>query len=536
MSAPPSLPVRAAVALACLLAIAWAVAMLERAREPLEVRTLSLDGTPVSVWQPRAMTAGAAPPVVLIAHGFAGSQQLMHTFAVTLARAGMVAITFDFPGHGRHAAPMRGGLSDPPESLRVLLASTERLGRFAGETSRALGGDGRYAVVGHSMASDIVVRHAQAHAEVQATVAVSLFAPSITEQTPADSPRNLLVIDGAWEPEMMAREALRVMARGAGPQAAFERTTGDFAAGTARRATRTPSAEHIGVLYHPHTLAQTRAWLSEAFGRPVPAADAPGLDVRGPWLGLLLLGVIGLAWPLSALLPVLAVPVQPVPARRRWWGWRGQLARVLWPAVLTPLLMWPVPPDLLPLLLGDYLLLHMALYGLLTWLTGMLLDRGAGVGAAAFRAPRPVAGPGPWWISVAAAATYAVLAVGVPVDRYVFNLAPIPVRVPMVALLCAGALLWFWAEERGARDPAAARGTGVAGKAAFLLSLVLAIALNPSRLFFLALIVPAILLLFLVYGLLSRWLFHRTGDPRVAAVAQGLAIGCFIAATFPLVA
>ena len=67
------------------------------------------------------------------------------------------------------------------------------------------------------------------------------------------------------------------------------------------------------------------------------------------------------------------------------------------------------------------------------------------------------------------------------------------------------------------------------------MSLVLAIALNPERLFFLAIIVPAILLLFVMVGLFSRWAFRRTGHPAVAAVANALAFGCFIAVTFPLV-
>jgi hypothetical protein len=86
------------------------------------------------------------------------------------------------------------------------------------------------------------------------------------------------------------------------------------------------------------------------------------------------------------------------------------------------------------------------------------------------------------------------------------------------------------------RDGHAARGAYLASKAAFLLSLVAAIALNPQRLFFLAIIVPAVLVLFVVYGLFSRWAAKSTGYPGVAAVANALAFGCFIAVTFPLVA
>ena len=198
--------------------------------------------------------------MVLVAHGFAGSQQLMQPLALTLARNGFRVLTFDFPGHGRNLAPMFGGLADPDRSLRTLLASMDEMGAWALQLATQDDGTPRYAVLGHSMASDIVVRHAQAHPEVQASVGVSLFAPSITAATPPNQPRNLLVIAGAWEPQMMATEALRVT----GPGAALDTTYGSMADGTARRATLSPGAEHIAVLYSAHTQSQALAWLNAA--------------------------------------------------------------------------------------------------------------------------------------------------------------------------------------------------------------------------------------------------------------------------------
>jgi len=519
------------VALLAVIAIATGVWGLERASDGLVVRTQRLGTTPVTVFEPvaRSVASSASPPVVLIAHGFAGSQQLMQPIAVTLARNGFVAITFDFPGHGRNVAPMRGGLVDPQESLRTLLDSMVQMGTFARGLASAQGGTGRYAVVGHSMASDIVVRHAQASPEVEATVGVSLFAPSITADTAGDSPRNLLVIDGALEPAMMVEEALRVVGRVAGAGAAEDTTYGRFEDGTARRATASPGVEHIGVLYSTHTLSETLKWLQAAFGRP--ASGTPFIDARGPWLGLLLLGVVALAWPLSGLLPRVGQGVgvvgQGTHARTRWWRWRGQAPLTLLPALITPLVLWKLPSDVLPILLGDYLVLHFGLYGLLTmaglWLIGRRPPRIDGARMVALG------------LATALATGYALFAVGVPVDRYVFNVWPEPARLPLMAALCAGTLPYFLADEWLTRDPSAARGAYFASKVAFLVSLVLAIALNPERLFFLAIIVPAILLLFVMVGLFSRWAFRRTGHPAVAAVANAVAFGCFIAVTFPLV-
>ena len=505
-----------------LMAIGVGVWRLEQATRGVSITRQVVNATPVTVFRPASMDRPA--PVVLIAHGFAGSQQLMQPFAVTLARNGFIAITFDFPGHGRNATPMRGGLADQDESLRMLLASMARMGMFARDAASADGG-GRYAVVGHSMASDIVVRHAQAHPEVQATVGVSLFAPSITADTPADSPRNLLVIDGALEPQMMASEALRVIGRTTGPAAAANTTYGRFADGTARRATLSPGVEHIAVLYSAHTLAETLAWLDAAFERP--AAAQPFIDARGPWLGLLLLGVVALAWPLSRLLPRVSSVVTAA-QRVRWWRWRGQAPLTLLPALITPLVLWKLPSAFLPILLGDYLVLHFALYGVLT-ATGLLLlgRRPPRIGH------RHVLALG---LAVVLTSAYALLAVGAPVDRYVFNVLPVAARLPVIAALCAGTLPYFLADEWLTRDARAAPGAYVVSKLCFLLSLVVAIALNPGRLFFLAIIVPAILLLFIIYGLFSRWTNQRTGHPAVPATANALAFGCFIAVTFPLVA
>jgi dienelactone hydrolase len=515
----------AARAVACLslLAIGVGVWQLERARQGVSIVSQRLGTTPVTVFRPVQPTGPA--PVVLIAHGFAGSQQLMQPFALTLARNGYVAITFDFPGHGRNAAPMTGGLADQNESLRVLLTAMDEMGAYAGRLAGTADVPGRYAVVGHSMASDIIVRHAQTHPAVQASVGVSLFAPSITATTPPDSPRNLLVIDGALEPQMMAAEALRVVGRVAGPAVAQDMTYGRFADGTARRATLSPGAEHIGVLYSVHTLGQSLAWLDQAFGRP-PAQRA-FIDARGPWLGLLLLGVVALAWPLSQLLPRAAGREPALPGeqpRPGWRAWRRQVVLALAPAVLTPLLLWKLPTDFLALLLGDYLALHFVLYGALTL---------AGLAWAGHRLPRAnsVALAG----AIVLASAWALLSIGVPVDRYVFNVQPEAVRLPLIALMFASALPYFLADEWFTRGAGAAPGAYLVTKLCFLLSLVGAIALNPGRLFFLAIIVPAILLLFVVYGLFSRWAGRASGHPAVAAVANALAFGAFIAVTFPLV-
>jgi dienelactone hydrolase len=83
--------------------------------------------TPVSVY-------GTGPgPAVVIAHGFAGSRQLMEGYALTLARAGYYAVSFDFEGHGRNPTPMSGDVTQIAGTTRMLMDETRRVIDFAHE-------------------------------------------------------------------------------------------------------------------------------------------------------------------------------------------------------------------------------------------------------------------------------------------------------------------------------------------------------------------------------------------------------------------
>ena len=117
---------------------------------------------------------------------------------------------------------------------------------------------------------------------------------------------------------------------------------------TARRV----SFEHIGVLYSPDT-------------------GNGHLDERGPALGLLFFGLTLLGWPLAAMLPRVSIP--PTGAELQW---RRLLPVAIAPAILTPLILWKMPTNFLPILPGDYITIHFALYGLLTLAGLWLVKRG----------------------------------------------------------------------------------------------------------------------------------------------------------------
>ena len=505
------------MAIAALAAIGVALWHLHGTTDGLAIAKAEVGPIPVTVFRP---DSGGRAPVVVIAHGFAGSQQLMQQFATTLARNGYVAVTFDFPGHGRNPTPFAGGLSNDAAASAALLASVADVMDFA----RTLpDGDGRLALVGHSMASDIVIRHARVDPDVVATVAVSVFSPG---GGAADSPRDLLVVVGGWEPEWLHKEAERIVGMAApGGQVSEGVTYGSFADGAARRFVVSPGVEHIGVIYSRNTLAATLDWLNAVFDRH----QTGFIDARGPCLGLLFFGLVALGWPLAGLLPHAAA--RPLGAGL---SWRRLLPVVLVPAIVTPLLLWKLPTDFLPLLLGDYLSVHFALYGVLT-AAGLWVLRVRHAGA-------PQADPGPARVSypalaiaAGAVALYGIVAIGLPINAYVTSFLPVPVRMPLILAMLAGTLPWYLADEWLTRGATAPRGAYAVTKLFFLLSVALAIALNLHRLFFLIIIVPVILVFFIIYGLFSTWTYRATRHPLAAAIGNAVVLAWAIAVTFPLV-
>ena len=70
---------------------------------------------------------------------------------------------------------------------------------------------------------------------------------------------------------------------------------------------------------------------------------------------------------------------------------------------------------------------------------------------------------------------------------------------------------------------------------AFLGSLGLAVALDFEGLFFLLIIAPVIVLFYVVFGLMGRWVAQRSG-PVAAGLGLGLVLAWALGVSFPLFA
>jgi dienelactone hydrolase len=478
-----------------------AMVQLGQNRDGLIARDIEIAGIPATILERQDRISA---PVVVIAHGFAGSRQLMLGFAETLAQAGYITVSYDLSGHGANPMPMSGDVTSLDGTTRLLI---EELDRVIAASLLLDGADGRLAVLGHSMASDIITRKAVADPRIGATIAISMFSNAVT----ATAPRNLLVINGAWETALNV-EAARVL-RLSDPAAGFGQTYGDPVQGTARRAIQAPSVEHVGVLYSATAMTEARDWLDASFARQSDGKIA----ARGGWIALLIVATTALAWPLARLARPFRAPRAPVKVPRgAFW------LAVLCPMILTPLVLRLFDISFLPVLVADYLAVHFALFGAI----GLVILARAGVlrwSLGDVVLALPVAG-------------FCILIFGGMLHLYVASFLAVDARGWIILAIAAGAVPFMLADAYLTQAGQAPFWRVLVVRAAALVSLGIAVALDMEDLFFLLLILPIILVFFILFGTLGGWVGRVLQRPATIGAGLGLFLGWALAVTFPLFA
>ena len=479
------------VAVVALVAAILAVVMLERQRAGVTSEGMMLGETPVTLWR----GAGDDPaPLVVVAHGYAGSRQMMQPISIALARAGFTVAAFDFNGHGRHSAPMDADITTLDGATTQLVTHTVAVA----EAARGLPDvTGPVALLGHSMATDIVIRAAERIEDVAAVVAISMYSDAVTP----DFPDRLLIVSGAFEGRL--RDVALDRLHQIDPAAAEGETV--RAEGVERRVVTAPLVGHVGVLYSGTTLAEARDWIAGAMGR---AVSGP-LPVIAPWVVVLMASLLALAWPLAALVPrttdtgdtrkrgawlALAVPVAPALA-----------AAVFFPAGALGLSAFGV----LAAFFGVWGVVQLALL----WRAG--------------QGPRSVSWSGLVLLLVWGLGVFAVV-----LDRYGAAFIPTGPRLEVMALLLLGTVPFCLGDALMART-----GGWVLRLLLRLLPIgaLFAAMLLAPRLGIAFTVLPVMVLFWCVYGLAGRWIAARTG-PATAGLALGVILAWAIAASTPLVA
>ncbi|MEM8824721.1 MAG: alpha/beta fold hydrolase [Pseudomonadota bacterium] len=479
------------VATIALLGAVLAAVMLERERAGLTVSDLTVEGTPVTLLQPQSEVP---LPLVVVAHGYAGSRPMMRAISTTLAQSGVAVANIDLLGHGRHRTPMSGDVTR-------LDGATARLVDQVVATTNALRQRpdiaGPVSLVGHSMATDVVIRAAERLSDVGAVTAISMYSEAVTEQHPA----RLLILSGAQEGR------LRGVALDAVHQIDPAAVEGQTVSGDdmVRRAAAAPLVGHVGVLYAPATLLETRDWIATALDRSMTAQPA----LTGFWTGLLLVCVLALAWPLTTLLG-LTERASAIPRRTALWSLGAPILPALGATVLTP-------DGALGLAAFGKLAAFFGTWGLvqgvILWRAGLRLS-------------------GPRLVPAMLLAAWSLGVFAVLLDRYGGAFLPVGQRLTVLALLLPAALVFTLA------DAMLTRGAGwalrIGARVIPLLTLLGAMVLSPM-LGVAFTVIPVVLLFWLVFGLAARWVALRSGHGTTGWVL-GLILAWSIAATTPLIA
>lgn len=285
--------IRKSLLLLSILLIALSWWGITAARSGLVIRSLERDRIPLIYVAPQQ---AKAVPGVLVAHGYAGSKQLMLGYAHVLARAGYGVMLWDFNGHGANPHPLQR--FDLQQNLNVALSALLE----QPEIDRT-----RLALLGHSMGSGIVMSASiEQPNRFAATVAVSPTGAKVSPQTP----QNLQLQAGSWEGNFISN-AQRLLAAAGGNNT-------NFAAGTARELVVVPNVEHITILFSDRSHQAALSWLNNTFNQ---SNSSNYRDRRMAWYGLHLVSWLLLV---GAIAPSFASwdksDLKKVHFARRWVG------------------------------------------------------------------------------------------------------------------------------------------------------------------------------------------------------------------------
>ncbi|MBM7069456.1 alpha/beta hydrolase [Actibacterium sp. 188UL27-1] len=475
----------------------WSVTQLERLRGSVDRTIVTIGTTPAMLYA--GPQADAPVPLVILAHGFAGSRQFMEAFALTLARSGYAVLSYDLQGHGRNPVPMSPEVTEIDGTTRALMDELSAV-IAAGRDLPGMSGD--VALLGHSMSTDVIIREALRNPDVDGVVAVSMYSQAIT----ASEPGRMLILSGEWEPHLreFGRTALQMV-----DPAAQEGETAE-AENVWRRAVFAPRTEHVGVLYSATSLTEARAFLDLTFDR---SSDGPVTDNYGLFVVLLVSCAFIAAWPVLTALPVGVTRPDPL-------NWRQIALVTLVPAGTAPVIASALSAWLLPVQVVGYLTWHFAAYGILQMIVlawcGRRLTRG------------------PVWPAIVLIA-YGLGVFGLALDRYGASFMPNMERLAMIPLLMVGTIPCMVADGLATGGGTAPVWQRLWARVAVIGSLILAVVFGPDRLFLMMMVLPVIVLFFLVYGSMAGWLGRRQGG-----LASGLGLAVLlawsIAVSFPMFA
>ena len=175
---------------------------------------------------------------IIIGHGFAGSKEMMRQIAYDVAKAGKCcAVRF----YRSWFKPTKV-VNEPTEITGTTQQLVDQLSNIINFIYEKFGDDIKISLIGHSMASDIVVR-ASAEKRIKSVVAISPYSTGITQ----DFPKDLLLISGQFEGHLRSHALQMVKTFKPEANENTEYTNGNIR----RKASFIENTGHVSVIYAP---------------------------------------------------------------------------------------------------------------------------------------------------------------------------------------------------------------------------------------------------------------------------------------------
>jgi pimeloyl-ACP methyl ester carboxylesterase len=480
--------------------------------------------------------------VAVVAHGYSGSKEVMTTFCVELAKQGVTAYCFDFPGHGSSPETFNtdAALSGAQSQL------TDTVGAVVDYVLQNMPRrDAKLVLIGHSMGTAAVGRYALRHPDLANLAATVLVSPVLDEAPTTSNPRNLLVLAGDADPAGIVKIAKMRVAEGCGQPSdgalSADLICGDPRLGTGRKVVILPGLNHITILTASAAHRQILDWLHDGLDAGI-TTNMVTADQRFLWL------LLGLGAAFLALLPALALAsagLRQLPRRRI-----ESIAGAVYLRSLTALGVMTAALGIGMVALHFFVdspfgFLRQALSPeLATFLFGAgIVALGVALAVAAYRR-------GADWPRGFAIAAQALLAIGAFAFLYLTlgalstfawaSLALTPARLWRALALALLFIPLFLGSELLLRQVARAKpwlaaGTKLVVALLTTVALFAAILIDADRLSFLLFLLPIMAIFLLLFVALEAWARREVERPSVfIALSEALILGWAVAATFPL--
>ena len=179
----------------------------------------------------------------------------MRALAVALAKDGHIVIRFDFLGHGKHKIPFSGDVKSKNGPTR----------QFVNQLNQVINGykdrynSSKVVLIGHSMASDIIIRATQGRDDIESVIAIS----SYTDEIPKNDFPNLLVINGEWE-KGLTNKTLELFNKIGIDNPKIDKFMEKSQAIMLEKLIVIPGADHVGILYAKKTQLEILNWISSS--------------------------------------------------------------------------------------------------------------------------------------------------------------------------------------------------------------------------------------------------------------------------------